>query len=370
MKPFVKWAGGKEREYKYFQKYIPNNIRNYIEPFLGGGAVFFKFSDIDILGGRYINDYSTELYELYSLIKQRDNDFLEELHAIDNNIRLMTEYANNNIYYFTEACIRANDFLPYEEQIITIINNSFVDDYRLYQHLNVYDNQFEAELIKTIKIKVRKYCRLKKHGNEVDANNIFKLFETALKMSLYNTVRYAYNHCDANNSYKIAYFLYIREFCYASMFRYNPEGEFNVPYGGMSYNSKNFSNVINYIETNELVDYLNEAELRNLDFEDFLNEINVDENDFVFVDPPYDSEFSEYAQNEFNFEDHIRLADVLAKTDAKVMVVIKMTEQIYKLYKERNFHIRSYNKKYNVNFQNRNNRLVEHLIITNYEVGE
>lgn len=101
------------------------------------GSGFFKFSDIDILGGRYINDYSTELYELYSLIKQRDNDFLEELHAIDNNIRLMTEYANNNIYYFTEACIRANDFLPYEEQIITIINNSFVDDYRLYQHLNV-----------------------------------------------------------------------------------------------------------------------------------------------------------------------------------------------------------------------------------------
>lgn len=370
MKPFVKWAGGKEREYRYFQEFIPNNIHNYIEPFLGGGAVFFKFSDIEIMGERYINDYSTELYELYSLISQRNHDFLEELDAIENNIQLMVMYANNNIRYFTDACILANESMTYEQQIQTILNNCFVEGSRLHQHLNVYDNQFETELIKTIKIKIRKYCRLRENGNDVDDNNIFKLFETALKMSLYNTIRYAYNHYDANNSHKIAYFLYIREFCYASMFRYNPEGEFNVPYGGMSYNSKSFSNVVKYIKTDELVNYLNQAQLRNMDFEAFLDGIYVNENDFIFVDPPYDSEFSEYAQNVFNFNDHIRLANQLSRTNAKVMVVIKNTEQIHNLYSNLGFNIRRYNKLYSVNFQNRNNRLVEHLIITNYDTEE
>ena len=47
MKPFVKWAGGKRQILKYIRKFIDNsheennNDFTYIEPFLGGGAVFF-----------------------------------------------------------------------------------------------------------------------------------------------------------------------------------------------------------------------------------------------------------------------------------------------------------------------------------------
>lgn len=38
--------------------------------------------------------------------------------------------------------------------------------------------------------------------------------------------------------YQAANFYFIREYCYGSMFRYNSKGEFNIPYGGMSYNKK------------------------------------------------------------------------------------------------------------------------------------
>ena len=118
-------------------------------------------------------------------------------------------------------------------------------------------------------------------------------------MSLYSTIRYAYNNIKANDPYKIAYFLYLREYCYSSMFRYNPDGDFNVPYGGMSYNTKKFQNVIDYIESDDLVNYLRRTNIVNNDFEEFINRIDLTENDFIFVDPPYDSEFSEYAKNEF-----------------------------------------------------------------------
>ena len=46
VKPFIKWAGGKTQLLKTFQSYYPKQlkeqkIRNYYEPFLGSGAVFF-----------------------------------------------------------------------------------------------------------------------------------------------------------------------------------------------------------------------------------------------------------------------------------------------------------------------------------------
>ena len=44
--------------------------------------------------------------------------------------------------------------------------------------------------------------------------------------------------------YEAANFYFIREYCYGSMFRYNSKGEFNIPYGGMSYNEKNLQTKI------------------------------------------------------------------------------------------------------------------------------
>ena len=41
MKPFVKWAGGKEHELSVIMENMPKKINNYIEPFLGGGALYF-----------------------------------------------------------------------------------------------------------------------------------------------------------------------------------------------------------------------------------------------------------------------------------------------------------------------------------------
>ena len=42
LSPFVKWVGGKRQVIdKYLYKYFPIDFKNYIEPFVGGGAVLF-----------------------------------------------------------------------------------------------------------------------------------------------------------------------------------------------------------------------------------------------------------------------------------------------------------------------------------------
>lgn len=149
------------------------------------------------------------------------------------------------------------------------------------------------------------------------------------------------------------------------MFRYNKKGEFNVPYGGISYNRKDFQKKISYIESDKIRTKLSKTQIYNEDFEKFVEKLNLCSDDFMFLDPPYDTDFSTYDQNCFDKEDQKRLASMLKKTKAKFMLVIKNTEFIYDLYKD-NFNISSFDKKYQVSFKNRNEKQVRHLLITNY----
>ena len=44
IKPFLKWAGGKTQLLSELHKYVPKNFNKYIEPFIGGGAMFFSLN--------------------------------------------------------------------------------------------------------------------------------------------------------------------------------------------------------------------------------------------------------------------------------------------------------------------------------------
>lgn len=151
------------------------------------------------------------------------------------------------------------------------------------------------------------------------------------------------------------------------MFRYNDHGEFNVPYGGIGYNTKN--RVRNFNITVRTA-YLNVSiipQYPTMILNSFLGMSNPQENDFIFLDPPYDSEFSTYAQNEFTRKDQQRLADYMLKEcRSKWMLVIKNTDFIYSLYNHEGINIRFFDKKYLVSFMNRNDKKVTHLLITNY----
>tara|TARA_R110002072_G_scaffold295967_1_gene467301 strand:+ start:212 stop:472 length:261 start_codon:yes stop_codon:yes gene_type:complete len=44
IKPFLKWAGGKTQLLGELNKYVPRTYNKYIEPFIGGGAMFFSLN--------------------------------------------------------------------------------------------------------------------------------------------------------------------------------------------------------------------------------------------------------------------------------------------------------------------------------------
>src|SRR5579872_2265649 len=74
---FIKWAGGKEQELKHILPLVPT-FRDYYEPFVGGGAVFFAIQ----ANGKFINDRSSELFNLYTMIAQHNADFFDALDTL------------------------------------------------------------------------------------------------------------------------------------------------------------------------------------------------------------------------------------------------------------------------------------------------
>ena len=89
----------------------------------------------------------------------------------------------------------------------------------------------------------------------------------------------------------------------------------------------------------------------------------------MFIDPPYDTDFSDYEGRKFTKLDQERLANLLKRTSAQFILIIKNTDFIYNLYKN-SFQIISFDNRYTYNVRSRNERNVEHLIITNVPIKQ
>ena len=365
MSPIVKWAGGKEQELKYILPNVPDGFIRFIEPFVGGGAVYFSMKNKDML----INDKSIELTSLYNNIKYKNKSFVSNLQSLQVAWVGLEKILDNNIEFFNVIYSKYKLNKIDKDKLITNIEH-FINDNKtefkslLNTNLLVHYDIFEKELLRNISAKLIRMKDLEDKKGNLPAKDIYDNFECGLKGSFYMFIRTLHNKYDNSE-----YFYFIREYCYSSMFRYNSNGEFNVPYGGISYNRKNFQRKIDYIKSKELQTHFVNTDIYNLDFEEFLDKIKLTKNDFIFLDPPYDTDFSSYVNNTFDKQDQERLADYLInKCPAKFMLVIKNTDFILNLYDKKGLYITSFDKTYMVSFKGRNNRDCEHLLITNYSI--
>lgn len=352
MKTLLKWPGGKEKELPVIKKNIPQYNGRYVEPFVGGGAVFFDTYN----SKSCINDKSWDLINFYLNIKNRNETFKNTLYQINNAMTALSNFVDINYDELLKVYLR-------EETIDTFITTKEVFFNNL---VSKSSKVFKKEISRNLNSKITRSANLEKKKGYIPEKDRIENMESALKSSYYMYIRYLYNHPELlTDSEKASVFFFIREYCYSSMFRYNKKGNFNVPYGGISYNRKDLRKKIDYIFSDEVYKKLNDADIKCEDFEDFFRHIRLTRDDFVFLDPPYDTDFSTYDQNEFGRNEQIRLRDCLNETQAKFLLIIKNTDFIYDLYKD-NFRIQSFDKKYRVSFMNRNAKDAEHLIITNY----
>lgn len=103
--PVLKWAGGKTQLLPQLRERYPiklkeNKITNYIEPFCGGGAVFFDVVSNFQLERAYLFDINPELIILYKVIQKDVNNLIEELSILsDKYLALDTE--QRKLFYYS-----------------------------------------------------------------------------------------------------------------------------------------------------------------------------------------------------------------------------------------------------------------------------
>jgi DNA adenine methylase len=187
------------------------------------------------------------------------------------------------------------------------------------------------------------------------------------KENYYYWIRSEYNKLCLNNKKGIlgsAMFIFLNKTCFRGVFRVGPRG-FNVPYG--HYNNPE---IINKEHLEEIHNLIQNVIFECCDFNTSL--INVETNDFVYIDPPYapetDTSFVGYTENGFDIEQHKNLFNLihnLTESDKKMMLSNADVSIVRENFTNEKYNILSILCKRSINSKNPEAKAKE-VIIKNY----
>ena len=397
--PLIKYPGGKERELKYILPAMPDDIARFFDPFVGGGAVYLA-SEADAY---FINDFSEELMLLYSCVKAADPHYYAEAEAFCGAWDFLGQTAGQRRFELMglyQLCARIltagtvsgadgaedgpGNAAGIDGPVGDFLDRMIADawpDFPVGTLLHGWwkSPEWKDELQKSFSNKFRRMYELEAEKGMLSQEDCFKNIETCLKNAFYMYIRGIYNLAARRGlpeGTRAALYFFIREYCYSSMFRYNANHEFNVPYGGISYNHKSLRGKLDAMRAPELAARLARTELGREDFAAFLRRHEPGPADFVFLDPPYDTTFSSYDGSAFGKEDQKRLADYLCdECGSRFLLIIKNTDFIRELYPAGRptkggepLRLYQFDKQYFVSFMGRNDKKSRHLMVANYDL--
>lgn len=102
VKPFLKWAGGKNQLLKEIEKFYPfgdSNFTKYAEPLVGGGAVLFDILSKYDLEEVYISDINAELINAYRVIRDDVENLICLLKEMQKAFIPLDDEQRKNYYY-------------------------------------------------------------------------------------------------------------------------------------------------------------------------------------------------------------------------------------------------------------------------------
>jgi DNA adenine methylase len=126
-----------------------------------------------------------------------------------------------------------------------------------------------------------------------------------------------------------ALFYYLNRTGYNGLCRFNQKGGFNVPFG-------RYTRITYTRDFTPYIGLLCDWDFVNADFE----AIPLQPDDFVYADPPYDVEFTQYAKGGFGWEEQVRAAEWLARHPGPVVLSNQATKRIITLYRRLGFKLK------------------------------
>jgi DNA adenine methylase len=133
---------------------------------------------------------------------------------------------------------------------------------------------------------------------------------------------------ESNGAEAAQLFYYLNRTCFNGLCRFNQSGEFNVPFG-----------------THKAITYATDFSQFQLVFKNWefanrdIESLEIEPEDFVYADPPYDVEFTTYSAGGFSWADQVRAAERLAAHRGPVVLSNQATKRIVNLYQKLGFEI-------------------------------
>lgn len=364
--PLVKWPGGKTRELPAILSALPDDVGRVVDPFVGGGALLFALSpDVPAVVG----DASADLVDLYRRVQDRDAALFDRAWALgawwDELAGVVGAHAGRVVAGFLDRPdadpddVAARTATALDEVVDAVVASVPAAWPEVVAPL-------AADLRALVPPKLgRMRAGERRRGARLPDADVDANVEGAVRAALYTRLRTDHNtHRGTASPAQAARFLFLREFAYASMFRFNGAGEFNVPYGGISYNRKSFTDRVAHLASAAVGDRLATTTVHAGDFEDTLAAADLRPDDVVFLDPPYDSDFSTYDGRGFGPDDHARLARVVRALPCRFQMVVKDTPLVRDLHVDDGWRVEAFDLTYAWTIKSRNDRRTRHLLIS------
>ena len=109
LKPFLKWAGGKTQLIDTLVAHVPNEYGKYMEPFIGGGALFFYLRPERAV----ISDSNPELVNTYQMVR-------DDIEGVNN---LLQDYPHDKTFYYELRARQPQNLSPLERAVRFIYLN-------------------------------------------------------------------------------------------------------------------------------------------------------------------------------------------------------------------------------------------------------
>ncbi|KAF1293544.1 Dam family site-specific DNA-(adenine-N6)-methyltransferase [Candidatus Enterococcus leclercqii] len=109
LKPILKWAGGKTQMLQVLHENMPRNYNKYIEPFIGGGALYFSEQAEKAI----ISDSNEELINLYEVVANDVEKLISEL----------GKYYYDKDFYYEVRSLNTNGLSNIERAARTVFLN-------------------------------------------------------------------------------------------------------------------------------------------------------------------------------------------------------------------------------------------------------
>lgn len=171
MKPFVKWAGGKTQLIDEIEKRMPETYNNYIESFIGGGALYFYIMPERAI----INDKNRQLINCYIQIRDNKEKLIAELEKLEDAFNLL-ETAEDKAAFFYDIREKFNNNM-FNEQLTYIEASYFI-----FLNKSCFNGLYRTNLRGLYNAPFGK----KKKVNCFDVENINAIADQLQKASIYN----------------------------------------------------------------------------------------------------------------------------------------------------------------------------------------